>query len=93
MYGALTKELHRVGLLSPFRLLPVAPFRGWAYRQLLEKVSSIKSPTWCTRMRDRWGYDSGISQHQCDSSSFAQLFGHLDGSVAGLGLNTCLLDQ
>ncbi|KAL3488392.1 hypothetical protein BJX62DRAFT_240087 [Aspergillus germanicus] len=91
MYGALTKELHRVGLLSP--LLPVAPFRGWAYRQLLEKVSSIKSPTWCTRTRERWGYDSGISQHQCDSSSFAQLFGHLDDSVAGLELQTCLMDH
>ncbi|KAL4924506.1 uncharacterized protein BDV17DRAFT_284673 [Aspergillus undulatus] len=87
MYGALTKELHRANMI----LRPVAPFPGLAYDQLMQKVSSIRSPMWITKERDPWGSNFQREQH-CDSSSFAQLFGHLNSTVAGLDLQTCSLE-
>ncbi|KAL4861605.1 hypothetical protein BDV12DRAFT_180004 [Aspergillus spectabilis] len=89
MYGALIKELHRVDLLSP---RPEAPFSELAYDQLMHKVSSIRSPIWFTKAHQHWGSSFQFEQHNCDSSSFAQLFGHLNDTVAGLDLQVCCLE-
>ncbi|KAL2836904.1 hypothetical protein BJX68DRAFT_274316 [Aspergillus pseudodeflectus] len=90
MYGSLTKELHRTGLSSvPMR---VAPFPGLSYTQLVQKISSIRSPTWFTRSRDIWGRDYVLTPHKCDGSSFEQVFGQLGGSVPGLELRSCLVE-
>jgi hypothetical protein len=72
MYGSLTKELHRTGLSSsPMR---VAPFPGLSFIQLVQKISSIRSPTWFTRSRDVWGRDYVLTPHKCHRSSFEQFF-------------------
>ncbi|KAL3472861.1 hypothetical protein BJX99DRAFT_261927 [Aspergillus californicus] len=86
MYGALTKELHKANLLTR----PVAPFSGLAYEQLMQKVSSLKSPIWMAVSSGSWA--SNFGQPICDSSSFAKIFGHLDNKVAGIELQSCCLE-
>jgi hypothetical protein len=81
MYGALSKEMHSIDLLSP---RPAAPFSNLKYRNLVQKVSSFTSPQW---------YDSGYSSyssrycHSCPDSSFTSLFGELNDAIEGLDLN------
>ncbi|RAL17422.1 uncharacterized protein BO97DRAFT_430430 [Aspergillus homomorphus CBS 101889] len=79
MYGTLSKAMESHHLLS---LRPVAPYRRLGLHQLVKNVKAFKSPEWCTRPAP---YYHNI--HQCAHSSFASLFGELNGCVAGLELS------
>ncbi|CAI7658096.1 unnamed protein product [Penicillium crustosum] len=81
MYGALTMQMESVHLLSP---TPEAPFPGWNYNDLREKVLSFQSPQWC-RFH---GYSTYWQSHVCPDSSFTSIFANLDACVQGLDLNS-----
>lgn len=66
MYGALSKNMQSTGLLSP---KPITPFLRMSYNQLVQKVSSFKSPTW---------YQSSYRLHSCNDVHFLCLFPGLE---------------
>ncbi|KAL3434217.1 hypothetical protein BDV09DRAFT_204892 [Aspergillus tetrazonus] len=79
MYGALAKQMHLNALLSP---RPAAPFLGLRYRILVQRVTSFKSPEWYGPRPS-----SSRNQHRCIHSSFTSLFGVLEDTIEGFGLN------
>jgi hypothetical protein len=85
MHGALTREMHKVDLLSP---RPAAPFLGWSYRGLVQKIRSFKDPRWI-RYTDISSYRRSYSSsyHECSDSSFTSIFGLLDEITQGLDLH------
>ncbi|KAJ0419673.1 hypothetical protein BJY00DRAFT_313820 [Aspergillus carlsbadensis] len=88
MHGALRKELHTAQLLSP---VPTPPFSGLAYADLVYKVSMIRSPVWLTRLQV-WRGASTVEEHRCSDSSFAGIFGYVNGRVPGLHLPGFLVE-
>ncbi|OJI99232.1 hypothetical protein ASPVEDRAFT_50748 [Aspergillus versicolor CBS 583.65] len=84
MYGALTREMHKVGLLSP---RPAAPFVGWSRRGLVQKIRSFRDPQWILGT-DISSYRRTYSSdyHECLDSSFASIFGKPNETTQGLDL-------
>ncbi|KAK2752502.1 hypothetical protein FQN54_008095 [Arachnomyces sp. PD_36] len=87
MYGALSKQLRSIGLLSP---RPTAPFSGLEYKLIVQRVLAFESPRW---YGSSLGYSGRGSKyvHDCFSSSFATLFGDLKDSIEGLDLESYIL--
>lgn len=76
MYGALTKQMLSVGLISP---RPAAPFPGWSYEILVQQVLSFRVPRWYGAYRS--------SEHNCPDTSFPSLFRILNDTIRGLDLH------
>lgn len=56
LFGALTKEMERQGLLP----VPTAPFTGWSISELYTKIQRIRSPSWSSPGKSK------KSRHHCD---------------------------
>lgn len=84
MYGALTKQMQSNALLSP-RL--AAPFPNLNYKILVQKVLSFISPGWYGPSSHKARY-----QHSCLHSSFESLFGGLNDTIRGLGLESLIYE-
>jgi hypothetical protein len=55
LLGALTRELHRMGFLSP---RPQIPFVELSFNGLCDKVASLQSPVWYQSHRHQHAYCS-----------------------------------
>lgn len=75
MYGALSKHMQSIGLLSP---KPMTPFLGMNYNQLVQQVLSFKSPQW---------YRSSYTPHSCKDGNFRHIFPGLDDKFDGYDLD------
>jgi hypothetical protein len=84
MYGALTRHMQSNGLLLPWH---AAPFLGLNYKYLVQVMSSLKSPVWC-RLSSR-----GYYSHRFSASSFNSVFGKLNGTLEGFGLDDASLSS
>lgn len=80
MYGALTKQMQSSALLWPE---PEVPFPNLNYSILVQRVLSFTSPEWYGPSYQYSGY-----QHSCLHSSFKSLFGGLNHTIEGLGLDS-----
>lgn len=74
MYGALSKHMQAIDLLSP---KPTSPFLRINHSQLLQQVLSFKSPHW---------YRSSYQSHSCKDCSFRSLFSELEDKLDGFDL-------
>ncbi|KAH7125634.1 hypothetical protein B0J11DRAFT_310897 [Dendryphion nanum] len=60
LYGVLTKEIHRLGLMSPY---PEPPFEGLGFQDLSNKLQTMKKSRWGTSA-DSQNY-RGFVHHTC----------------------------
>lgn len=85
MCGALMREMHKVDLLSP---RPTAPFLGWSYRGLVQKILSFRNPEWILDTYSSSYHRSySSSYHECPDSSFTNIFLRVNETTQGLDLH------
>lgn len=96
MYGALAKHMHSIGLL------PATASVRMSYTDLIQRVSSFKSPEWYHKLQvakqsddsslKHYGYNGTLyfeiqMHHYCTKSTFLLLLGSLNTAIGGLSLD------
>ncbi|KAF2872728.1 hypothetical protein BDV95DRAFT_492143 [Massariosphaeria phaeospora] len=83
--GALTRNLHHFGLLSP---RPEVPFVGQSYYSLVEKIMGVDTPKWARIIEYDSYMDSSVCDvHHCALGEAISRIGwnsKIDGNVQGL---------
>ena len=82
LLGALTKQMHARGLLSP---RPAIPFLGLSSAEIAKSVRTFQSPRWCSSVGSYSHRYCG--EHSCSlKSNLNPIFDSLENSMGGLTL-------